>query len=174
MEIHLLRHPKPLIAENICYGQSNIDISTPIQNLDFNKLVHNNYDEIFASPLKRCTKVAAMLDQPFYIDRRLQEVNFGTWEKQAWDAIPPHEIDPWYEDYIQVKPPQGESFLDLIARVRQFYLEISTKHLSKKILVITHLGVIRAFAHIILETNIHNVFKLNVPYGQIIQFKVYE
>lgn len=172
MEIHLLRHPKPNIAKGICYGQTDLLIKFPLLNIDIEALKAQHYDYIYTSSLQRCTHVSDLFDQPFIIDERLKEVNFGDWEMKYWHEIPASEIEPWYADYITIRPPNGESFIDLIGRVQSFTNEQLSNKRTKKILIITHLGVIRTFAHLYMHADLKMVFNLDVPYGEMLKLKV--
>lgn len=144
-----VRHSKVYNPAKLCYGQSQmpLDDSYPseLQELQQNLSKHN-FSRIYSSPLARCTKLAEDLLPQFkvHIDSRLMELDFGQWEQKAWDDIPRKEIDYWAEDYVNRAPPEGESFLQLISRVRDFHESLDgTKHL-----VFCHAGVIRAMMFI--------------------------
>ena len=63
---------------------------------------------VWTSPARRCRDVAAALG-PHRVDCRLQELDFGAWEDQAWDEL-------W-----GFRPPGGETGGELVARVQAFY-----------------------------------------------------
>lgn len=172
MEIHLLRHPKPNVSKGICYGQTDLSLSWPITNVNIDFIKAQHYDYIYTSSLQRCTHLADLFDQPYIIDERLMEVNFGDWEMKYWNEIPEVDIAPWYADYITYRPPNGESFTDLISRIQAFSKEHLCNKSTKKILIITHLGVIRSFAHMYLQADLNMVFNLDVPYGEMLKLKV--
>jgi alpha-ribazole phosphatase len=81
------------------------------------------------------------------MDARVAEMDFGTWEGMAWDAIGEPAISAWANDFVNLQPPQGESYLQLAQRVGDF-LEDMAQH--ERVVVVTHAGVIRA-AHALLN-----------------------
>lgn len=144
MRLHIFRHTKPQIAEGLCYGQTDVDV----HEVDCAALAQKASSlllpglPVFSSPLQRCTRLASLLhDQP-RIDDRLQELNFGAWEMQAWDAIPRTEIDAWAASPASYKPGGVESATDLAQRVISWLADMRALHLTEAI-VITHAGVIR-------------------------------
>ena len=98
---------------------------------------------IYCSPSLRCFSVAKLAypEHMIVVDERIQEMNFGTWEQVRWSEIPKAEIDSWTEDIINFTPPKGESFAQVITRVRDFCLE---KHHEQSVFLITHSGVLKA------------------------------
>jgi broad specificity phosphatase PhoE len=52
------------------------------------------------------------------------EVHCGEWEMRSWDELPKEEVDPWMADFVQVRIPGGESYLDLHQRVTQCWESI--------------------------------------------------
>ena len=63
MEIYLIRHTTPLVAKGVCYGQSDLDVTeTFIPEADIIKAhLPSNIQQVYSSPLQRCTKLAAHL-----------------------------------------------------------------------------------------------------------------
>ena len=171
MEIHLVRHPKVVIQSGICYGQSDVNLSDEglemIQSIE----IDSDYDVVFTSPLTRCTIITKELNLISKSDSRLMEVNFGNWELKNWNEIPTNEINPWYKDYINIKPPNGESLLDLVNRVNSFITDLSKIHSNEKILIITHAGVIRSFFHLLLDIPLEKIFQFDPTYAKITKFK---
>lgn len=172
MEIHLVRHPKVEIASGICYGQSDIQLSDEGLKMIHSISLDSDYDVIYTSPLTRCTIISVQLNLNSKPDSRLMEVNFGDWELKDWNEIPTDEINPWYNDYINVNPPNGESLIDLINRVNDFRIELVEKHQHQKILIITHAGVIRTFFHLLLEVPLNQIFQFEPAYSKVTQFKI--
>ena len=171
MEIHLIRHPKVAIQSGICYGQSDIKLSDEglemIQSIE----IDSDYDVIYTSPLTRCTIITEELNLNSKSDSRLMELNFGAWELKDWNEIPANEINPWYKDYINIKPPNGESLLDLVNRINSFIADLSKNHPNEKILIITHAGVIRSFFHLLLDIPLENIFQFDPNYAKITKIK---
>ena len=80
---------------------------------------------LYSSPLQRCVLLANYIKENSKInsiqeDSRLLEMNFGDWEMKNWDVIPPDDFTPWMNDFVNVRVPNGESFVDLHDRVNDF------------------------------------------------------
>lgn len=139
MILHLIRHPKPLIAPGICYGQ--LDIPAEISPALMTRLrnVLPSHLPLWSSPLLRCRALANGLHPQPVIDHRLAEINFGDWEGRAWDALPRGQIDAWAADIAGYAPPGGESPFALQQRALAFVASLAVP----EAVLVTHAGVIR-------------------------------
>lgn len=173
MNLHLIRHTSLDIPSGICYGQSDVDVSS-----DFEielaalsvKLSQIRFDAVYASPLQRCTKLAnALALGEIKTDSRLKELHFGDWEMQAWESIPREIFDIWANDYANLAPPNGESFSQLHARAVSFLEEVSSHSYGKNIAVITHGGVIRAVLAEVLNMPLKGLFRMVIDHGSMTQ-----
>ena len=171
--IYLVRHTKPLINEGVCYGCSDIELSS-----DFNvaalavadKLRDLSFSKIYSSPLKRCHKLALSLNNKVVVDDRLKELNFGDWELKSWDYIfSSEEGKRWFDSYLTTTCPGGESFIDLTDRVKDFI--DSTLKKEEKTLIVTHAGVIKAFLSVLTGMPEKKAITFNVSFGEIIKIK---
>lgn len=167
MKYILIRHPKPLIDAKLCYGQSDLDINdSDISEIIENIKELNISDHLcYSSPLMRCYKVAKVFDQEVKSDKRLMELNFNDWELKNWDDIDRDEIDQWSKDIRDFRPGNGESYNDLLNRVKTFIDEMNS--INRPLIIFTHAGVIRAFMEIIENRPIEESLKLKLPYGSI-------
>ncbi|MBC3908684.1 histidine phosphatase family protein [Undibacterium umbellatum] len=144
MRLHLLRHTKPQIAEGLCYGQTDVDVS----QADCDALVQKLSSQlrpglpVFSSPLQRCARLARLLHAEPLFDDRLKELNFGVWEMQAWDNIPRIEIDAWAAAPASYKPGGLESAIDLAQRTLSWLVDMHARNIPDAI-VVTHAGVMR-------------------------------
>ena len=175
MEIYLVRHTTPKIAKGICYGQADIPLldSFPSELKKVQALL--SLDEphtakVFTSPLKRCLQLTKTLFSEYTEDSRLKELNFGNWELQPWNAIDKKDLDVWMSSFVNTAPPNGESYLDLAKRSLEVLEEITSKS-YKKVIIITHAGVIRALLANILDIPLEDSFDITVPYGHVIKLK---
>ena len=132
-------------------GQTNVGCEIPetvfLQNLIL-RLPENAL--IITSDLKRTQQTADALIAAGlkiaerFIEADFAEQNFGIWEGISYDSQYQTAPEFWH-DPINSRPPEGESFADLIKRTQQavnFYCE---KYPSQNIILITHAGIIRAF-----------------------------
>ena len=76
-------------------------------------------------------------------DLRLQEMDFGDWEGQRWDAIGPAALDAWVADFAQHRPGGGESVQAFMGRVAAVWDETWDETHADTVWI-THAGVIRA------------------------------
>ena len=95
------------------------------------------------SPALRCVQTAAALwpDQEPLQDARLWEQDFGAWEGVPFAALPDLGVLSGAA-LAAHRPPEGESFLDMSARVVPALLEVSA--LGGRVVIVAHAGVIRA------------------------------
>jgi alpha-ribazole phosphatase len=140
VRLYLIRHPRPAVADGICYGQSDLDLAEPV--VEMAALLAPRLPEglpLYSSPLRRCHALAKALHPSPTLEPRLQEINFGTWEMQPWDAIDRVALDAWAADPLYFQPPGGESPAQLMQRVSGFLNELRTDAI-----LVTHAGVIKA------------------------------
>lgn len=171
MEIYLIRHTAVHNPEKLCYGQSEIELAESWET-DFNHLtnklgLNTAWDIMFSSPYKRCSTLAAHLSgNQFIVDQRICEMNFGAWESCAWSAIEVGELHAWMNDFVKVKAPNGESFEEMHERCRLFWEEILSKP-YKKVIIITHAGIIRSILARILHIPLEQIFSLQIDYSSV-------
>ncbi|WGT51421.1 histidine phosphatase family protein [Thioclava nitratireducens] len=98
---------------------------------------------VVASPALRCVQSARALwpDLAFATDARLWEQDFGDWEGIPFDQLPDLGAMSG-ADLARHRPPGGESFADLCARVAPALQEIAWQ--GGQVAVMAHAGVVRA------------------------------
>jgi len=146
------------------------------QALDWQKAFSEiRFDAVYSSELKRCRDTAALIcpEQNIQIDPRLNEINMGTWDGKSFDEIResmPMEFERRGRQIDHFRPPGGESFQDLFERVSPFFNGCIKRHHSQqlsRILVVTHAGVIRVMACILLKINPNKLFEIRMDYGHL-------
>jgi len=165
MEIHLIRHTAVENPDNVCYGFAEIPLRNNPDDLNSISL-DKDFDLVISSPSQRCQLLAKHFQLNYETDERIREMNFGNWELKKWTDIPEEEIQPWYEDFIHVKAPDGESLMDMKARVSAFWNELVSKENLNKILIVTHAGVIRLVLQSVLKFPLENMFRIETGYGR--------
>ena len=172
MHIYLIRHSTVYNPNKLCYGQSEIPLEENF-TVDFDWIKDAlqpqfTADTLFiSSPFRRCTKLADYLsDGNYEINNQITEIDFGSWEMKPWTEIPEQEINPWMEDFVNYRIPNGENFVDLFERVISFYEEIIKKEV-KNIILVTHAGVIRSLISYLLDFPLENAFNLQIDYSSI-------
>ncbi len=174
--IYLLRHTQTALEPHLCYGRSDVALRDDFETRDLPSLLTElpkQVTAVYSSPLTRCYQLAQkaashhQLPAP-QLDARLQEMDFGAWELQPWDAIfAKEEGKEWFDHYLTQRCPEGESFQDLIARARAFLEE----HRGENILVVTHAGFIRAamVAEGLVEQE--QAFNVSVAFGELVALR---
>ncbi|NMM39226.1 MAG: phosphoglycerate mutase [Glaciimonas sp.] len=152
MRIYLIRHPRPEVAPEMCYGRSDLTVCSQEQATTLAALLPQLQalpptTPIFSSPLLRCAALAQQLSAArggaaVQFDARLAEMDFGGWEMCSWDAIARNEIDAWAADLIHYRPGGGESVLQVTARIHAFYADL-TRLPFESAIVLCHAGIIR-------------------------------
>ena len=170
MCIYLIRHTTPAIGPGICYGQTDLELedSYPEEFKQVLEQLPEDIDKVYSSPLIRCLQLAKELSKDPIQEDRLKEIDFGDWELQRWDEIPLDEIQPWYDDYVNIPSKNGESLLGLSKRVLEFYKTLKIKP-NETICIVAHSGVIRVIlAHlrgIALKDCFQDIGK--IEYGEV-------
>jgi alpha-ribazole phosphatase len=163
-----------LIDKGICYGQTDIPLTESFKD-EAGKLIQNlpeALDAVYSSSSSRCIKLARLIKtEQLIIDNRLFEMNFGDWEMKKWDEIDQVELKKWMQDFVNVKVPRGENFVDLYKRVCEFIAELK-KHNYTKIAIVSHAGAIRSFIAMIQGSPLEKAFEIKVEYSSINKIKL--
>jgi probable phosphoglycerate mutase len=133
---------------------------------------------VVTSPLRRCRDfaevVAKRLDLALVVDPRLREVGFGAWEGRRHDEI--RDADPqayvaFFRDAVNHRPPGAEPLDVFYARVREGILAIFDEHPEGHVLLVCHLGVIRAAIALALEMPLATFYRMHTPYAGRIRLR---
>jgi probable phosphoglycerate mutase len=129
------------------------------------------FDVIYASDLGRTMLtariVSAKLDgQQLYPDTRLRERNFGIFHGLNWEEIMkrfPEEGRMEKENNAEYVIPEGESRQQVLERSILFLEDILLKHQGKRILAITHGGIISSLVRHVLNIPINFPRRFYLP-----------
>lgn len=200
-EIYLIRHTTPAVAKGICYGQTDLDITESFK--EEAAIIRRHLPErvvaVHSSPLQRCHRLASHLfpAHPIVLHHELMEIHCGQWEMKGWDELPKEEVDPWMKDFVQIRIPGGESYLDLHQRVTRCYEAIRGGQVPEDgqsdavgqsqdkdpsnltgqapeqagpLAIVAHGGVIRSILSYITDTPLIDSFKVfSLHYGCVIR-----
>ena len=75
----------------------------------------------------------------------LREIHFGDWELRTWtdiEAEDPETISAYWENPGDVRPPSGESWNEVCARVNQVIDQLVQAHIGRDLIVVGHFGQI--------------------------------
>ncbi|MCU0354361.1 MAG: alpha-ribazole phosphatase [Cytophagales bacterium] len=174
MEIYLIRHTRVAVPKSVCYGQSDVPVADTFDSDKesvLSKLSRLKNPLVYSSPASRCRVLADCLGDTVQTDERLQELHFGRWEMQPWEAISPAELNPWMDDFVHVSPPDGESFAQLHHRCLDFWAELIQANSQDAVVLVTHAGVIRSLLCHCLGVPLANAFRLAVDYGFVCRIR---
>ena len=171
MDLILIRHPAPAIAAGVCYGKTDVplagDAAESVRSMlaRLAALAAPLPEQLATSPLQRCAELAHRLarhfDRPCSVDPRLQEIDFGQWEGQRWDAIDRASLDAWAADLRHARMHGGESVEQFEARV-DGWLRLwcqPTAVRTSSVLAVTHAGVMRMIAALLLGETLETTLK---------------
>jgi alpha-ribazole phosphatase len=174
MQIFVTRHTKVVAGRETCYGQTNVPLANSFteEAAEIKEKLPTDFDAVYCSTLDRCKILATEMQlENVQHDDRLIEFNFGDWENKLWNDLDQKELDTWMQDFVNLPTPNGENVLALYERVSSFLEEMRSKN-YKKILIVTHAGVIRCIWSYLLEMPVKNMFKIPVGFGEIFVFNL--
>lgn len=173
MKVYLVRHTSVDVAPGTCYGQTDVPLRASFQEEAeaCKKALQDtgmHFSRIYTSPLSRCTRLAAYCGFPgAERDERLKEMNMGEWEMQRFEEITDPRIQEWYDDYLRVRTTGGESFMDVLARVSDFFDHLDRT--SGPALVFAHGGVLVAAQVYAGKVKLEDAMKALPPYGGMVE-----
>ena len=105
---------------------------------------------LVSSPLQRCARFAEELGErlnlPVQREAALQELHFGDWEGRSATQIMEDQADAlgrfWADPYA-FTPPNGEPVEAFAERVLAAVERLGRQHAGKRVLLVTHGGVMR-------------------------------
>jgi len=173
-DIYLIRHTTPAVAKGICYGQTDLDVTESFitEAEAIREVLPAPFAAVHSSPLQRCARLATHLFPGHAVSLRpeLMELHCGSWEMQPWDDLPKDEIDPWMADFVNIRVPGGESYLDLHARVTQCFNAIAAANAGGPQAIVAHGGVLRSVLSGITGTPLIESFKVfSLHYGCVVR-----
>lgn len=146
MKVVLIRHTRVDVPKGTCYGQTDVPVAATFEmEADATRLALADYqpfDCVYSSPLTRARLLARHCgyDHPL-TDRRLMEMSMGQWEMQRYDEISDPYLQQWYDDYMHLPTPGGESFPMVYDRVADFLDELRRQP-YERVAVFAHAGVL--------------------------------
>lgn len=173
--IYLTRHGQSINnTKNIIGGDCLITEA----GIEYSKKLHKFINEdiqsdfiIFTSCLKRTKKTAELFTQKKIESRLLNEIHGGICENMSYEEIEnkyPDIFTDRKKDKLRYRYPEGESYIDLLERLRYFVLQLGSY--KKPILIVAHnailkvlLGYFQEISHEKIphiDVNLHEVIKL--------------
>ncbi len=92
-------------------------------------------------------------------DPDLREIHFGDWELQRFDAIEDQDHIRRYWDYPgDIRPPNGESWHEVSARVTSAVERLLHAHPGKDLIIVAHFGAILTQVQHALKISAYEAF----------------
>jgi alpha-ribazole phosphatase len=82
-----------------------------------------------------------------------------------------NDFTPWMNDFVNVRVPNGESFVDLYNRVVDFMTNEFQKDTLKPVVIVAHAGVIRSILCKITSLPLKDAFQNKVDYGSVLKIE---
>jgi len=178
--IDLLRHGETENSQRYC-GSTNHPL-TPLgwaQMWNAADKQSPRWQQIITSPLDRCAHFAQALGLrhtiPVAQDERLQEIHFGEWENQSSADLMQIDADAlsrFWQNPVRFPPPDAEHLLDFEARVLSAWHDIIQQFNDRKILLITHSGVMRIIICHIQQHPIERLLEFAIPHAGMKQIRI--
>lgn len=173
MEIYLVRHTSVDVPPGHTYGQTDVPLRSTFE--EEAAIVKANlegiiFDKVWTSPLSRCVKLATYCGYPdAEREDRIMEINFGDWEMKSWDELSadPHSV-AWFDDWVNISSPNGESMMDQFNRVSSFLNEIRQSGMQR-ICLFAHGGVLTCSRIYAGHYEMKEAFNNMPVYGSIVR-----
>lgn len=156
VHLHLLRHGEvERLTERVLWGQEDVPLSDEGRRQsaaleDWWFANHAAPERVVTSDLVRCRvlaeRIAARAKVELELEPALREQHLGAWQGRTWDdvtAADPEGVRAYWNDYVGTRPPDGESFGDLAERVDRWWSRLELDNAHRRIVVVTHVGVLR-------------------------------
>ncbi len=110
-------------------------------------------------------ETAGWTAQERIVETAFAEQDFGTWEGTTHDALGREgsaDYAAFWDNPARNRPPNGESFADLMARASAAFAILTETHPAQDIVLIGHGGSIRAIVATILGMTPENALALEI------------
>lgn len=178
LTVYLLRHGELLHESGgrRYIGQTDLPLSPAgIRQAEQWQVFFDAVDlaSVFCSDLQRSEQTARIVARGHALDVtpmvQLREVDLGAWEGLLFETVRGAQ----YQDYKMrgrdpagFRPPSGESFGDLQARVVPHFEKVVAEH-NGSILIVGHAGVNRVLLCHLLGMPIHHLFRIGQDYAAL-------
>jgi alpha-ribazole phosphatase len=129
-------------------------------------------DQLYTSDLRRCAELSALLAGAWSLrstsTSMLREQSMGRWEGRTWDDITAEDgalVTAYWDDYLKATPPEGESLQAMSQRVGAWWAATLAKHAGQRLVVSTHIGVIRALLCDLLDVPLTDALRFAPAVG---------
>jgi broad specificity phosphatase PhoE len=183
VELTLLRHGEVEGRANVFRGRSDPPLSATgwaRMTMLGNQLAQRPPDVIYASPARRChepaERLASSTGAPLRVLPDLREMDFGDWEELSPQEVAarwPEELRRLYEAPENLVIPGGESFMQFRERVVSSFTQDIMREETASALVLAHAGSIRVLLTHLLQMDMRQALRIELPPGARCILKVH-
>ena len=174
MKIYVLRHcTTEYSLKKIYCGKTDIPLSeegrVEAERLGAS-LKDSGIDIVFTSPLLRARETAETVAAglPIVCDERLAERDFGDFEQTSVAR----EDGKKYRFSFALRYPNGESYLDVAARIGSFLGELQEKYADKTPLLVSHGSACRVLRAYLLPMTDEEFYAYSQPNGAVEEYEL--
>lgn len=172
-KIYLSRHGESLYnLENKIGGNSDLSNNGLLYSkklgLYMNKTIKKY--ELYCSTLIRTINTSKELTTNINICKCLDEINAGICEHKTFEEVEkiyPEEFIKRKNDKLNYRYPSGESYLDLIERLRTFVFDIENN--NNIVIIVAHQAILRVIYGFFMGIKIEDIPHIKIPLHTIIE-----
>lgn len=172
--IYLVRHGHTVVADDgIVAGFNDVALSPQgTQSLLQLKTTTGSlhFDSFYTSDLIRTQQSMALLtDNNYIVDKRINELSFGDWEGMSWNEVHeqhPEQLSTWSDNWVDKRPPNGETFKELNERCNE-WLQEQTCKTDQTVLATAHGGSIRALLCNALRLPLNTAMQFDIDHASV-------
>lgn len=172
--IYFVRHGETVLTpERKFSGTGSLDPELMQSGLDQADLVAEECaklgaEVLIASPLKRTRQTAEAISRAtgldIIFDEAWYELSFGSWDGKAIEEVRVEEPDTYqaWLNSTSYAPPGGESYEEAFVRVEEALEKLVAEYPGKKIIVVTHNGIVKTATKLAVGGPSDAVFHMDV------------
>ena len=133
---------------------------------------------VYSSDLERAMQTAQAIAEAHQIEARpvagLRELDFGEFEGKTSEELErdlPAELESWRLDSMTMRPPGGETMLELDARVKSWFSATIGEHENETIAIVAHGGPVRRLIALLLNLSLDSYWRIRVDNAALTVFE---
>lgn len=154
-------------------GNSDLSVNGLEYAKKLSSYIKKNIDEsyiLYCSTLLRTINTASEISDNYEICKCLDEINAGICEHKTYEEIKklyPDDYEKRNKDKLNYRYPSGESYIDLISRLKDFIYNL--EHSNKIVIIIGHQAILRVIYGYLMGINIDEIPHINMPLNTLIE-----